>query len=149
MAVLWGAAWAGFGLLVGVSSILLPFLPWDVVFKWFDAPLPALGMPGFIAGALFSVVLSIAARHRRFDELSLPRITLLGALGGLLVSLIPAAMVLVGMATLAEGLVLWKVTAIVAVPCTLLGAGSAALTLTIAQRGERARREEPADPVSV
>lgn len=143
MAVVWGAAWAAFGLLIGVASKILPFAFWDTFFTYFDAPLPALGMPGFIAGALFSAVLAIASRNRRFEELSLPRFTALGALGGLLVSLIPAAMVLVGMATLAEGLELWKVTAIVAVPCTLLGAASAAGTLAIAKRAART------DPVAV
>ena len=69
----WAAGWALFGLLIGVASNLLPFLPWHYFFAVFDGPLPALAIPGFVGGALFSTVLGVAGRRRRFDELSLPR----------------------------------------------------------------------------
>ena len=39
---------------------------------------------GFVGGTLFSVMLGIAGRRRRFDEMSLPRFARLGALGGFL-----------------------------------------------------------------
>jgi hypothetical protein len=59
--------------------------------------LPALAVPGFVGGACFSVVLGIAGRRRRFEDLSLSRFAAWGALGGLLLSLVPAAMVAVGL----------------------------------------------------
>jgi hypothetical protein len=138
MGLTWAVGWALFGLLIGVASILLPGLPWDVFFSVFDAPLPALAVPGFVGGALFSLVLGIAGRRRRFDELSLPRFAAWGALGGLLLSLVPAAMVIVGLATLRPDLALWPSTAMIAVPLTLLGAASAAGSLLLARRGRPA-----------
>jgi hypothetical protein len=69
----WAVAWAIVGLLIGVASSLLPGLPWDSVFDVFDAPLPALAIPGFVGGVIFSVVLGIVERRRTFAELSLPR----------------------------------------------------------------------------
>ena len=108
MGLAWAAGWALVGVLIGVTSRLLPGLPWDSFFEVFDAPLPALAMPGFFGGALFSVVLGIAGRRRRFDELSLLRFGAWGAVGGLLLSLVPAALVAVGLASLGRpGLDLW------------------------------------------
>ncbi|MDH4348941.1 MAG: hypothetical protein OEW17_09055, partial [Gemmatimonadota bacterium] len=89
MGLTWALAWALVGLLIGVTSNLLPGLPWDAFFEVFDAPLPALAIPGFVGGALFSMVLGIAGRRRRFAELSLPRFAAWGAVGGLLLSLVP------------------------------------------------------------
>jgi hypothetical protein len=81
---------------------------------------------GFAIGAAFSGALAIAARGRGFDELSLSRVALLGAGGGLAL-----AALLVG-ATLGE----WSV-ADATVPFTflpLLGAGSATASLLLARR---------------
>ncbi len=64
MGLTWAAGWALFGLLIGVTSILLPWLPWELFFDVFDAPLPALAIPGFVGGVLFSRVLGIAGRRR-------------------------------------------------------------------------------------
>jgi hypothetical protein len=137
MGVTWAAAWAVVGLLIGVTSLLLPGLPWDAFFAVFDAPLPALAVPGFVGGAIFSVVLGVAARHRRFEQLSMPRFALWGALGGVLLGLVPAAMVAVGLATIGKGaLGLWQLTAVVSGPLALLSAGSAAGSLALARRGE-------------
>lgn len=82
MGLAWAAGWAVFGVLIGVTSVLLPGLPWDAFFKVFDAPLPALAIPGFLGGALFSIVLGIAGRRLRFDELSLPRFAAWGRWAG-------------------------------------------------------------------
>jgi len=135
MGITWAVTWAGVGLLIGVTSLLLPGLPWDAFFEVFDAPLPALAVPGFVGGAIFSVVLGIAGRRRRFEELSLPRFALWGAVGGVLLSLVPAAMVAMGLATPAEGtLGLWDFTAVVSGPLALLCAGSASGSLALARR---------------
>lgn len=137
MGLAWAAGWALFGVLIGATSVLLPGLPWDAFFEVFDAPLPALAIPGFLGGALFSVVLGIAGRRRRFEELSLPRFAAWGAVGGLLVSLVPAAMVAVGLATLSRpDAGLWRLTATIGVPLALLSAASAAGSLMLARKAE-------------
>ncbi|HEX9164509.1 MAG TPA: hypothetical protein VF862_01260, partial [Gemmatimonadales bacterium] len=99
MGLTWALGWAVVGLGIGVASLLLPGLPWHRFFDVFDAPLPALAVPGFVGGALFSLVLGVAGRHRRFEQLSVPRFAAWGALGGVLLSLVPAAMVAVGLAS--------------------------------------------------
>lgn len=134
MGLTWAAGWALFGVLIGVTSRLLPGLPWDSFFEVFDAPLPALAIPGFFGGALFSMVLGIAGRRRRFDELSLPRFAAWGAVGGLLLSLVPAALVAVGLASLGRpDTGLWKITATISGPLILLSALSACGSLMLAR----------------
>ena len=136
MGLTWAVGWAGVGLLIGVASKLLPGLPfWGAFFNLFDAPLPALAVPGFFGGVIFSTVLRIAGRNRRFDELSLPRFTAWGAVGGILLGLLPAALVAVGLASLEGGArSVGELTAIIIAPLTILGAGSAAATLLLARR---------------
>lgn len=137
MGLAWAAGWALAGVLIGVASTLLPGLPWDRVFEVFDAPLPALAIPGFLGGAIFSVVLGIAGRRRRFDELSLPGFAAWGAVGGLLLSLLPATMVAVGLASIGRsGVGLWQLTAAIGVPLTLLSALSASGSLLLAKAAE-------------
>ena len=137
MGLTWAAGWALAGLAIGVGSRLLPFLPWDAFFAVFDAPLPALAIPGFVGGVLFSVVLGVVGRHRQFHELSLPRFAAWGAVGGLLLSLVPATMVTLGLATLAPSAGMWTLTAMIAGPLTLLSAASASGSLLIARTAER------------
>lgn len=137
MGLTWAVGWALFGLLIGVSSILIPFLPWERFFEVFDAPLPALAVPGFVGGVIFSVVLGIAGRRRRFDELSLPRFAVWGAVGGLLLSLVPAAMVAVGLAELGRpDFGLGAITATISGPLILLSALSASGSLMLARLGQ-------------
>jgi uncharacterized membrane protein YjfL (UPF0719 family) len=135
MGLTWAAAWAVAGALIGVASNLLPSLPWGFFLEVFDAPLPALAIPGFFGGALFSVVLGFAGRRRRLDELSLPRFAAWGALGGLLLSLLPVALFAVGLAS-AEGSRhgLWAATAAISGPFILLSALSAAGSLMLARK---------------
>lgn len=134
MGLTWAVAWAVGGLLIGVASFLFPL---DWFFRVFDAPLPALAIPGFFAGAFFSVVLGIAARRRRFNELSMSRFVAWGALGGVLLTLFPIALVAVGLATPASDGRFWQGLAVVAAPFILFSAGSAAATLLIARKAER------------
>jgi hypothetical protein len=137
MGITWAIGWAVAGVMIGVASMLFPGLPWNTFFKFFDAPLPALAVPGFFAGALFSIVLGVVGRRRRFDELSLPKFTAWGAAGGALLSLVPATMVGLGLATLRADLNIWAVTVVIAPPLTALSAVSAAVSLMIARRAER------------
>jgi hypothetical protein len=146
MGLTWAAGWAVAGLLIGVTSLLLPGLPWDAFFAVFDAPLPALAVPGFFGGALFSLVLGVAGRNRRFDDLSLPRFGVWGAAGGLLLSLLPATLVVLGLATPAPGLNVWLSTAVISGPLVLLSAISATGTLALARRAAKAELPEAAGP---
>jgi hypothetical protein len=134
----WAVGWAVAGILIGVASILLPWLPWNYFFDVFDAPLPAMAVPGFVGGVFFSIVLGIAGRHRRFRELSLRRFAAWGALGGLLLLLFPFALVAVGLAS-SEGSSIGAGHAIAVLGPTfiLLGTLSAAGTLALARRAER------------
>ncbi len=148
MGLTWAAGWALVGVLIGITSLLLPGLPWVVFFEIFDAPLPALALPGFVGGALFSTVLGIAGRRRRFDELSLPRFGAWGAVGGVLLGLFPAAMVAVGLASAAVDL--WLFTAIIIGPLALLCAVSATGSLALARMAEdRALLEASEDVAEV
>lgn len=137
MGLTWAIGWAIAGVLIGVSSILLPGLPWDSFFEVFDAPLPALAVPGFFAGVFFSIVLGIAARRRKFSELSLPRFAAWGAVGGLLLILFPFALVAVGLAS-REGsdVGTWQIIAAIGGPFILLSALSASGSLVLARRAE-------------
>jgi hypothetical protein len=137
MGLTWAAGWALFGVLIGVTSRLLPGLPWDSFFEVFDAPLPALAVPGFVGGLIFSAVLGIAGRRRRFDELSLPGFAAWGAVGGLLLSLVPAALVAVGLASLGRpDFGLWQITATISGPLIFLSAASASGSLLLARKAE-------------
>ena len=134
MGLTWAVEWAVAGLLIGISSKLVPGL-WSWFFEIFDAPLPALAIPGFFGGIFFSIVLGIAARHRRFHELSLPVFAAWGALGGLLLTLFPLALTAVGLAS--PNVSPWRLVAGVGGPFILMGAASAAISLTLARRSAR------------
>lgn len=135
MGVTWAIGWAVVGLAIGVTSRLTPFLPWERFFDVFDAPLPALAVPGFVGGTIFSLVLGVAARHRRFDELSLSRFAGWGALGGLLLGFVPSLLMSVGLASGFGNT--WALALTIAPPLMVLSAGSAAGTLALARRAER------------
>lgn len=136
MGATWAVTWVAAGLAIGISSVLVPSLPWNAFFEIFDAPLPALALPGVIGGALFSLVLGVAGRKRRFEELSLPVFTAWGALGGVLLALVPQTMAALGVATISPRYSSpWALTAIIAGPITLLSAASACVTLLVARLG--------------
>lgn len=118
MGLIWAAAWFGFGpiLLAGMSFT-------DLLLE--SAVLAAYG---FIGGVSFSLVLGIAERHRRFDEMSLPRFAAWGALGGLGVYVV-MLMSSQWAATLGD---FWSLSA----PLALLGAGSSAGSLALARRAD-------------
>lgn len=134
----WAAGWAVAGVLVGVASVILPGLPWDAFFAVFDAPLPALAVPGFFAGLFFSAVLAVAARRRHLAELSLSRFAALGAIGGLLLTAFPFALVAIGLAS-REGSRIgsWQIVAVITAPFVLLSAASAAASLLLARAAAR------------
>ena len=124
MGLTWAVVWAPVGVLIGM--IVDPDGSMDEM--W-----PAVGAyPGFLGGVVFSAVLGIAARRRRLDELSIPRVAAWGAVAGLLVGALPFA---VGTST--SELPLWLLGGVVVGSITLLSAGSAAGSLALARRAER------------
>ena len=76
MGFIWAAAWFSVG-----------FVPRWVLGINSDLPFPILfGGLGFIAGVTFSGLLVLTEGRRRFDQMSLPRFAVWGAVGGLLIS---------------------------------------------------------------
>ena len=119
----WAVAWAVVAVLVGM--IVDPDGSMDEM--W-----PAIGAyPGFLSGVVFSVVLGIAERRRRFAELSLRRFAAWGAVAGLVLGVVPF---MLGEST--SQLPLWKLAAVFIGSTTLLGAASAAGSLALARRSQ-------------
>jgi hypothetical protein len=143
MGLTWALGWAIGGLLIGVASVLLPFLPWDAFFRVFDAPLPAFAVPGFFAGVFFSAVLGIAGRGRSFRELSLPRFVAWGAVGGLLLILFPFALVALGLASRhGSSVSTAQILAVITGPFLVMSAASAFITLKVARIVEGSEAHE-------
>jgi hypothetical protein len=121
MGLTWAIAWFGAGLIL---LLVVGFGAADVPFPLFFALL------GFLAGVMFSGVLGIVERRRRFDQMSLPRFAVWGGIGGLLLSGIFVLAAALGGEGLGEALlVLGPVFA-------LAGAGSAAGSLALARMAE-------------
>jgi hypothetical protein len=129
-----GLAWGVVGFLIGMGIELIHSIWPNPLGSAVDIWPAALAYPGFLAGIAFSAVLGIAGRRRRFDELSLPRVAAWGAVGGFFVSLIPAAMVVLGLAT--PNVPLWQITLALIGPFTLGGALAASGSLALARAAE-------------
>ena len=91
-------------------------------------------MGGFLAGASFAVILSVAERHHSLEDLSLRRVALWGAGGGLVLSLIPLAAG-IPMAYLLGPLVI----------NAGIGAGMATGSVILARRAESRSLMDPVD----
>ena len=93
-----------------------------------------LAIPGLLGGVAFSAVLGVLGRSRRFDELSLPGVALWGALGGVLASSVPAA--LMSMASESPAAVFWPIALEVMGPFAIGGAIAASGTLALARAAD-------------
>ncbi len=125
MGLTWAAGWALVGFGIEVIHNVWPNPLGSLVDIW---P-AALAYPAFFGGLVFSTVLGIAGRRRRFDELSLPRFAAWGAVGGLLLSLVPVFAVASGGASVAAA-------AVAIGTLTLLSAVSASGSLMLARMAE-------------
>jgi hypothetical protein len=97
-----------------------------------DAPLPLVfGLFGLLAGVVFSAVLALTEGRRRFDQMSLPRFAVSGAMGGLLLSALVAK----------AGSLGWGDVLALAPTLAVASAVSAAGSLAMARRA--VRRELP------
>lgn len=119
MGLLWAAGGAAVGGLIELLDNVLPGgLPMaSAVDMWPQT----LAIPGFLGGVVFAVVLGIAGRRRRFDELSLPRFAAWGAVAGLLL----------GALAVTNG-----APAVLLVVAALWSAAAAAGSLALARRSE-------------
>jgi peptidoglycan/LPS O-acetylase OafA/YrhL len=111
MGLTWGAAWSAAGIMLAVVTRFKADAPFPLIF----------GVLGFIAGVIFSAILALTEGRRRFDQMSLPRFAVWGALGGLLL-----AAVFAKAASLALGDVL-AITPTFAVACAVCASGSLAV----------------------
>ena len=130
MGLTWAVGWAPVGLLIGFvvggNSQTPDEFPLD---DWL-VPMVALG---FLGGAIFSGVLRIAAGHRGFEELSLPRFGAWGAVGGLVLGVLAV----VGWQLDAGfGPVLWPRAAAMIASVTLLSSASACGSLALGRLAE-------------
>jgi hypothetical protein len=129
MGLTWALVWAPVAVLIGL------FVDPD---GSMDEMWPAIGAyPGFLGGVVFSIVLAIAARRRRLEDLSLPRVAAWGAAAGLLVGALPFT---IGEPTTDRPV--WLLATVVIGTITLLSAVSAAGSLALARRAQnRALRD--------
>ena len=139
MGLTWAMGWAPIG---AVAGVILAFLlgPGPGVLPVVTINTLVFGVLGLLGGTIFSGVLRLTEGRRSFDELTLPRVVLWGALGGLALGL------------LATGAGLWgagffpRVAVVLTGVSTVLGSASAAGTLAIARRAEdRPRLESGTD----
>ena len=119
-ALTWAIGWVGLG--VGIGA--LAGFPFSYLLRM------ALNssVAGFMAGASFAVILSVAERNHSLEDLSLRRVALWGGAGGLLLSVVPMAFgvpvpYLLGPLVINVG----------------IGAGMATGSVVLARRGENRR----------
>ena len=126
MGLTWAAAWFGVGAIILSAIVVFGGAPAGIGLVEVFANSVPLAVAGFLGGAAFSGVLTIAEGRRRFDEVSLPRFAASGAVGGLLLSVL--------LLSISGPLSLTNV--VVAGVVTLLSAGSAAGSAALARRAE-------------
>ena len=117
-ALIWAAGWSGAGIVFALLGLFGALAPAEyVVFAGVFAAM------GFISGAAFSAVLAIVEGRRRFDEMSLPRFAVWGAVGGVVLQLV---MVGLGQPT----------SLVMVVLSALMASGSATGSLALARRAD-------------
>ena len=85
-----------------------------------------------IRGAVFCAVLGVAESRRTFDELSLSRVGVWGAVSGLLVGVLPFAA-----GTVNTALPLWLWGVVIIGPVTLLSSVSAVVSALLARMAKK------------
>ena len=124
MGLTWAVVWVPVALLI--SMIVDPDgsmdEPWILVGAY----------PGFLSAVVFSMVIWIAERRRRFDELSLTRVGAWGAVAGLLVGMVPFVA-----GSNSTNLPTWLLVFAIVGPITLLSAVSAGGSLALSRRAEK------------
>lgn len=130
MGITWGVA--GFGIGLPLSLVVLPFQGVPLTLAFMVESALQLAVFGVFAGTGFGAILAAAERKRSFDDLSLPRVGLWGALAG---SLFPVVTLLVDGALSLEA-IRWNLP--VFGMTIAVGAGLSAGTLWIARKSQDA-----------
>lgn len=128
LAVSWAFGWAG---VLSVATVVIDMIggyPWTPTLGNLAANAVLFGAMGFLGGASFSVVLGIAGRRRRFEEMSLPTFTGWGAFAGVGLGVLMAL-------TSVGGFSLPTLVGCV-VFGAILGGGSAGGSLALARRAD-------------
>jgi hypothetical protein len=137
MGLTWAVAWGGAGTIMVLGIVLVtgsrPDPPVPLMFSAF----------GFVAGVIFSGVLGIVERRRRFDQLSLPRFAAWGAAGGFLLS----AAFVTAVALAGDRAFLWNLV-VVGPAVAAAAAASAAGSLALARRAQGRELLETTEDVS-
>jgi len=131
--LLWASVWG----VLGCVLVLLQALRWagrivePSLAQLLLYSLTFFGLWGAVSGAVFAVALTIAERQRRIEELSMRRVALWGAIGGVTIPALGTALSVVTEAPRLKPdlIVLFTITA-------LLGSLCAIATLALARRGE-------------
>ncbi|GMV07993.1 MAG: hypothetical protein AMXMBFR53_42680 [Gemmatimonadota bacterium] len=140
MGLTWAVAWAPIGaVLGGVLRLLLPATPVGFL-SVVATNAVSFAVLGFVGGAVFSGILRLAEGNRRFDQLSLPRFAIWGAVGGLALGAAAATAGLWGGGFGLLGMGMMGAA-------TVLGAASAAGTLAVARSAESRELSGPAGEV--
>jgi len=138
LAVSWAIGWAG---VLSVATVVIDLIggyPWTPTLGNLAANAALFGAMGFLGGASFSVVLGIAARRRRFEELSLPKFVGWGAVAGVGLGVLMAL-------TSVGGFSLPTLVSSVAFGA-ILGGGSAGGSLALARRADDRRSLTSGEP---
>ena len=133
----WAAGWSVGGALLAVLPAASPVNGPSIVALVSGFVLQFAAM-GFIGGVAFSTVLATTEGRRRFDQLSLTRIAVWGALGGLSLSVFKNSIGMHALTLLATlGVPSYTIThALSTVVITVLGAGSATASLAVARAAD-------------
>ena len=129
-----GLSWAVVAFLLGGIPELIGNIWPNAITSAVDIWPALLGIAAFLGGVGFSVVLAVAGRNKRFDELSLGRFALLGAIGGALASTFPALLLSLGLGS--PNVPLGKITLVILAPLSFGGAAAASITLFVARMSE-------------
>jgi hypothetical protein len=125
-ALTWATGWGvGGAVWMGIVFPVVGFPPEAFAACMILGGVFLLGVYGFLAGAAFSLVVLAAEKRRTLHQLTLRRVAAWGALGTILMFAVPVA--LSTPSVLAKGITLLVIA--------VLGAGSAAASLSIARRG--------------
>ena len=92
-----GLSWAVVAFLLGGIPELIGNIWPNSVTSAVDIWPAALAIPAFLGGVGFSIVLAVAGKNTRFEELSLGRFAIFGAIGGALASSFPALLLILGL----------------------------------------------------
>ena len=138
-AIVWGVGWVPLTLLVfGAIALVGGRVPPQTELA---SVVRQFAMLGAMSGAVFSVVLAVAARRRTFTELTLPGMLAYGAVGGML---LPAAITAMVALRIPEAVITPGRVVAQLMVTALLGGICAVSSLYVARRAPKIARSQSA-----